>query len=231
MADYMPDNGLRLEIKFVASRVHLSEILGWIRHNPIHFKTSYPQRTVNNIYFDDMDLGAYKENLIGASNRTKVRYRWYGDSITPDLGKLEVKRKKNVFGWKLQFDINKPLYQENASWKMVRQSILKQLPETAKSWFMGSPATVLINRYERQYFESSDRKIRVTVDTGQKVWSQLEKRKPNFKFMINLPDTVVVEFKFSEDKVGLVSQTMQGLPCRATKHSKYVNGLVYGLAN
>ena len=93
----------RLEIKFASYDVHKPELLKWIASHPARFKTPYPDRKVNNVYFDTYGYDGFVQNLSGGSSRIKVRYRWYGDSVVPAPGTLEVKCKRNYFGWKLRF--------------------------------------------------------------------------------------------------------------------------------
>ena len=76
----------RNEIKFIASSQQYDHLLKWVKLHPAGFYTNYPDRRVNNIYFDSHDYKAYADNLTGASFRAKVRYRWYGSSLTPARG-------------------------------------------------------------------------------------------------------------------------------------------------
>ena len=91
----VPKNA-RYEIKFVANELELNKILNWINNHSAKFVSSYPNRQVNNIYFDTYNYSCYEENLSGASSRAKVRYRWYGASQFPEKGVLEVKLKRNA---------------------------------------------------------------------------------------------------------------------------------------
>jgi SPX domain protein involved in polyphosphate accumulation len=49
------------------------------------FIEKYPMRVVNNIYFDTIDFSSYQSNIDGASNRSKVRIRWYNESCIPEI--------------------------------------------------------------------------------------------------------------------------------------------------
>lgn len=215
----------RIEVKFIASPVHYHSLLAWLRLHQAGFITSYPGRLVNNIYFDTCDLSAFAENLSGISSRTKVRYRWYGNSIFPDAGALEVKKKRNTHGWKLLFKIKKPPYKTGANWQTIRQLLMEQLPAEERRWMNTNPVPVIINRYYRKYLISRDQKIRVTVDTKQSVWEQRFKSYPNFIHRANIPDIVVVEFKFDKRHFDTASRIIQGIPVRQSRHSKYVTGV------
>ena len=44
---------------------------------------AFPDRIVNNVYFDTPDLAAFEANLWGAPERRKCRLRWYGETFQP----------------------------------------------------------------------------------------------------------------------------------------------------
>jgi len=224
MNNSVPDYA-RLEIKFSAYEVQVHTLLHWLSLHPACFFMPFPDRQVNNIYFDMRNYYAFTENLSGASSRTKVRYRWYGETIDPDIGALEIKCKRNYFGWKHRYPISKPPYKPGYSLKDVRQVLLEQLPPDGKKWLNTSPFSIIINRYCRKYFLSSDGKIRVTLDTKQKVWDQRFKPFPNFINQANFPPALVVEVKFDRNDRELASQIFECIPLRVIRHSKYINGL------
>ena len=56
--------------------------------------------TVNSLYFDTYEVGCLTDNLFGVSDRTKLRFRWYGDDFRRVRGHLELKGKSNQLGWK-----------------------------------------------------------------------------------------------------------------------------------
>lgn len=222
---YQVPEDARLEIKFAAYEVELHRLLHWLRLHAAGFFVPFPNRHVNNIYFDTHHHAAFAENLSGASSRTKVRYRWYGQSVPPDAGVLEVKRKRNYFGWKLRYPVENAPYTEDASWQEIHNLLRGQLPHAGKVWLQSNPVPVLINRYYRRYFLSSNGKVRATVDTRQAVWDQRFKPYPNFDHRANLPRTLVVEFKFARNDRNYASSLLQGMPLRVSRHSKYINGV------
>ena len=222
MTEMVPEDS-RMEIKFVGYSVNYDAVLNAIRMHPAGFIVPYPARQVNNVYFDTFDYFALAENLSGVSSRTKLRYRWYGDSLTPDSGALEVKCKRNYFGWKLRYNVRELRYRTRASWQAIRRAMLQQVPADAKLWLDSNPLPVMINRYHRNYFVSSDGKMRATIDTRQEVWDQRFESRPSFNHKANLPDTLVVEFKFDRDLQPIASKLLQGFPLRVSRHSKYVN--------
>lgn len=224
MSNKIPEKS-RIEVKFVSAAIHYHTLLSWLRVHPAGFISLYPDRRVNNIYFDTYEWSAFAENLSGVSSRTKVRYRWYGKSVYPDKGTLEVKQKRNCHGWKLQYKIDKPPYEPGANWQTIKQLLLEQLPAEGKRWVNNNPMPVIINRYFRKYLCSADQKIRVTIDTQMGVWEQRLKSDPNFIHRANIPDIVVVEFKFDRRDYGIASGIVQGIPIHQSRHSKYVTGV------
>jgi hypothetical protein len=224
MSNSVPQDA-RLEIKFSAYEIQVHTLLHWFKLHPARFFMPFPDRQVNNIYFDMHNYHAFAENLSGASSRTKVRYRWYGQAIGPDIGTLEIKCKRNLFGWKHRYPISQPPYKAEYSLKDIRQALLEQLPPDGKKWLNTSPFPIIINRYYRKYFLSSDEKIRATMDTKQAVWDQRFKSFPNFEHQANIPPSLVVEVKFDRSDRKLASQFLEDIPVRASRHSKYITGV------
>ena len=214
----------RHEVKFVSLPVRYRDIAQWIRVHHAGFYSPYPRRRVNNVYFDDYRLVAYHENLVGDSARSKVRVRWYGETFQLESGVLEVKRKRNLHGWKLSYPTG-ALDFEADSWRTIRRKLRESLCGEARLWLDANPQAVLINRYEREYFVSRDGKVRVTLDADQRVFDQRFGQRPNLTRPANLPATVVVEFKFARKDFSLGSRAVQGLPVRASRNSKYVIGV------
>ena len=205
--------------------IHYNAVKHWLHLHPACFKAPYPDRWVNNIYFDTYHYSAFSENLSGSSSRTKIRYRWYGMELGPATGVLEIKCKRNYYGWKERHRVMRVPYHPGANWYSIRNELLSQLPPHGRRWLQENPLPALINRYHREYFVSSDGMIRVTIDDKQAVWDQRFKPYPNFIHRANLPQTLVVEFKFSRNNRDLASRILQGFPIRVSRHSKYINGV------
>ena len=103
----------RSEIKIVTDSLNLPRVRSWLRVHPVAFYAQYPARQINNMYFDTPHLDSYVENLSGCAARSKVRVRWYGEDAANAQCIFEVKRKRNMHGWKLSqrlsnaFDLTK----------------------------------------------------------------------------------------------------------------------------
>ena len=215
----------RQEIKFVANRLNFDVIEQWLKLHSLGFYEAFPERTVNNVYFDSFELAAYDENLAGVSQRTKVRYRWYGDSNEPAAGRLEIKQKRNQYGWKQIFKVPESPWQPGSSWADIRESIVNQGGGGSAVWLEQNPVAVMINRYRRLYYLSACGRIRITLDFDQQVWDQRYQPCPSFTREANLPETFVVECKCDRSERELASRVLLGMPIRVSRHSKYMNAV------
>ena len=215
----------RLEIKFVANESELDRLTRWIKLHPAGFEPPFPARWINNIYFDTYDYLAFKQNLSGASERTKLRYRWYGHNINPGAGTLEMKCKRNYFGWKLRFDVNAPPYSEGDHWRDFIDKLKFHLPAQAKIFLAFNPQPTVLTRYSRRYYQTNDRKVRATIDVSPSAYDQRYKPYPNVAHEANIRKLMVLELKFDRCDRDRATTIMEGLPIRVSRHSKYVTGL------
>jgi hypothetical protein len=215
----------RYEIKFVGRPSEHHRLRGWLHNSDVGFRSPYPDRVVNNIYFDGHDYRSYGENLSGASERVKLRYRWYGESETPERGQLELKCKRNFYGWKMRFPVAGAPYASGDTWRRLRGRMMEQLTPEGRFWLTAHPFAVLLNRYRRQYYVSADGRVRATIDTGLRVCDQRFKPVPNFARRANIAPSIVVEFKFARVDRLFASDILQGIPLRVSRHSKYMVGV------
>jgi len=215
----------RYELKFVSPPFEFDRLLTWIRLNSACFHTSFDDRLVNNVYFDTYNFTAYNENLSGTSERQKLRYRWYGDDVYPSKGNLEIKCRRNVYGWKKSFKILNDPYIAGDSWDLVKKRLKQQLDDKVQLWIDCNPQVVITNRYLRKYFVSSDGKIRITVDRDLKVYDQRYCSTPNVSRESNIPGSVILEFKCHRKDRNLVSSVINTIPIRVSRNSKYVNAV------
>lgn len=215
----------RFEIKCVARESEADKLRQWLRLHWACFYRPYPERWVNTVYFDTLHYFAYTENLSGASFRTKVRYRWYGRHDFPEKGVVEIKRKRNSFGWKLRFKVDESPYKKGDAWSCFHRKLVNQMPEEAKIWLQSNPQPIIIIRYLRFYYATRDTRIRVTIDIKQSVYDQRYKPYPNVSLKANTPVYLVLEVKFSRRDNAYASRILQGLPLRVSRNSKFMNGV------
>lgn len=220
----VPPPDARYEVKYVASATRYHELAQWVRLHPAGFRTAYPPRWVNNVYFDTPDLFTFRENLLGSSSRSKVRLRWYGREPKAQRSTLEVKRRRNALGWKLSFRTG-PIDLTCVTWRQLVRVVRDRLPPEGKMWLDAHSFPILINQYRREYFVSPDGRVRVTLDARQTVYDQRQRPRANLSRRANLPDTLVLEIKFGRADRELGSSVMRGVPIRVSRNSKYVIGV------
>ena len=215
----------RLEIKYTAPETEYHRLFHWVKHHSHGFFVHYPDRIVNNIYFDSQDYSSFWETLSGFSSRTKVRYRWYGESFLPEEGVLEFKNRKNQYTWKDSYKLSIDLLKTSTSWEAFFKSLEGSLSHEARCRFQENPLPILINCYKRNYFINRDHTIRITLDTGLKIFDQRYSSSPNLNRKAILPSSVILELKFSEEKREEISQIFKEMPVSMSRNSKYVFGV------
>lgn len=220
------EHNFRHERKFtVPNEFSLNTIEQFIKRNKALFREVFHLRQVNNIYFDTAAYNDYLVNVLGVSDRKKIRIRWYGDTFG-EIKKpvLEIKIKKGIIGDKWSYKL-KPFVLNNNFDNIQAQNIFKdsELPlPILESVKMVSPT--LLNSYLRKYFLSANKKFRVTLDY-KLLYHKIDKRFNNFNFMPTTDANKIVELKYglSDDKMANTISTQ--FPFRLNKNSKYINGI------
>lgn len=213
----------RYEVKFITNQENYDSVMLWIKSSILSFKKSYPDRIVNNIYFDDLNFENFHDNVVGISKRRKVRYRWYQNSNTILPGYLEIKSKQNNLGSKQLYKIDNVDFDINGSWEIFINFLKTKLTKNSNIYLENLRA-VLFNSYHRKYFESQNKKIRITVDQKQKFYKQNSSLRPNFTRPNPSLDVITIEIKAEQKYQELVSKLLNNIPFRQTKYSKYVVG-------
>lgn len=207
---------MRYERKYRIEGLSLSVILQSIKMHPAGLSKIYPDRQINNIYFDTPSLTTYKENVMGIANRDKFRVRWYGfDPLVIQKPKLEIKHRRNNVGTKtihkvtpFTFDDLKPL--------------TKEVNELSGTFARLQPA--LQNSYNRAYYGTRDEKFRITIDWNLSYASMM--RSNNFrKHQQFEPNVHILEVKYEQEVEDESDRISQYFYFRSTKNSKYVTGI------
>ncbi len=197
----------RYEIKFAVPMVNISMVQQAILSHPSSFDTAFPDRVINNIYFDSPDLQSYYQNINGDPIRTKVRYRWYGDKSKITTGHIELKRKEYQLGWKEYLEV--PIGTD--AFAHVRDLKEGGLPAALKA--------TLWNSYTRSYYLSMDNKFRITID------QDLEYGDYNSTPKSAKEEMIIVEIKFDQDQILPFNDIAKFFPFKQTKYSKYATGV------
>ncbi|SHF73740.1 VTC domain-containing protein [Mariniphaga anaerophila] len=228
MQGYTRLDTYRYERKFVAEKVPRQVVESIVKQNSAFFATAFPARQVNNIYFDTTGMDCYFANIFGVGQRSKVRVRWYGklfgEVVSPVL---EFKIKKGFTGTKKSFKLPSFKIEE----KQYNVDLWKDyfsgagLPDDVLIKLSGLQP-VLLNAYKRSYFESHDRRFRITVDDQleyynlRPTWNQfLHKHSEHRKS--------VIELKYDQTWEDDAEQITNQIPFRLDKNSKYVSGVSY----
>jgi SPX domain protein involved in polyphosphate accumulation len=206
---------LRYERKYKIESISAAIVRQVVINHPASFRKIFPDRKVNNIYFDNSALSAYFDNVEGVSERQKFRVRWYGDDIFKiEKPKLEIKIKSNQLGYKKSFPANE--FQLNDLTKLTREVSSK-----SQSFNLFQPT--LINSYLRSYYGTTDGKYRITIDRQLQYFSLLNAIKFT-RYQIE-DQAVVLELKYDETLDDDAAFVLQYIPFRFSKSSKYVTGL------
>jgi hypothetical protein len=224
-------HNLRFERKFIYLGMPPEDIINtFVLTNKFCFREIYVRRSVNNIYYDDLNRSFYKMNVSGDGLREKYRLRWYGDAFEQiNNPVLEIKRKFGMSGDKFSYKL--PPMQANlthTSSRAFTRQVLKNInhPQLRASLELMSP--FLYNCYERRYFLSDCKNFRITIDYNMRFYD------PNalsFKqSQMSLPD-VVLELKYPVALDKESRSLTQDFKVRLSKNSKYVRGcdLIYNL--
>ncbi len=213
----------RYERKFRTEQLSKKEIEMIIKSNPALFREEYPERIVNNIYFDSEDLDHYLGNIDGDRQRFKVRIRWYGE-LNKVVKKpiLELKIKDGLLGSKLSFPLKQFKFKD---WKSVLSLIKTVFSKSdLPNWLIERLKQMrpsLLNNYRRKYFISSDKKHRITLDWDLRFYPFSSFFLKNFE----RDDAVIVELKYVSGEDCSASFISNQFPFRLTKNSKYVCGI------
>jgi len=215
----------------VTQHWHLHDVESWIRLHHAAFLPAYPQRRVNNIYFDTPDLSSFAENLAGMAERRKLRLRWYGDEWTAVEGILEHKCKRDFAGWKIQYPLTTKKDLTRMSWAGLVKSIENDVSDELKHELRMKWRPILINSYQRRYYISANHKVRATIDFALLCYDQRFSAYPNISRPSPGQRLIILEVKASVDDRNELADVVSGFPLRAGKHSKYISALEESLGH
>ena len=223
----------RFEKKFFIPEQLTHSIEEIIKLNSSLARKIFTPRFINNIYFDNSKFQYFFENIDGVSERIKVRIRWYGDfegRINEPF--LEFKKKVGSVGSKKKFRLPSfnlsDIYLPNFLSFLFRRS---KLGIFEKNLMLGLKPT-LINRYQRKYFLSFDKKFRITLDKHLEYFL-INSSQSIFSRGLKDELRMIMELKYAPKHQFESAIITQELPFRVIKNSKYVRGVqtLYNLGN
>jgi hypothetical protein len=186
----------------------------------------YPPRAVNNIYLDTPTLADYRAHVNGTADRLKTRIRWYGPlqggAAAPAL---EEKLKRGLVGRKLTHPLP-PLHVNGGVVRSELQAVLDRaaLPELLRARLHHLEPT-LVNRYQRHYFQSADRRFRLTVDSDLEFHAPSDDAGRHLQRPGSRDHDIILELKFAPEQAAAAAQAANAFPFRLTRCSKYVLGI------
>ena len=216
---------LRYERKFLAPRCSLAEVLATVRRHPAAFREVYPERFVNNIYFDSPALRDYFDHVNGATDRVKTCIRWYGALSGPIAAPtLERKVKRGVVSGKHAYPLP-PLHVNGGIEPGPLQAAFENagLPGSVRAGLL-QLHPVLVNRYRRRYFLSADGRFRLTADDELQFLAARRTTGTTVSPRRGSP-TVILELKFEAREADHAARVTNAFPFRLTRCSKYVLGV------
>lgn len=214
---------MRFERKYKISHLSKFAVEQAVRLHPAGFRKIFPNRQVNNIYFDTPDYQTCRHNIEGNNQRKKFRLRWYGANLQAiNNPRFEVKIKHNELGRKEIMDF------PNQQLKALPQitQLVSKLPIDNFPHHLLQLIPTLLNTYQRSYFGTSDGKFRITVDWDLLFYPPLHLGA--FQQQPFVEKQVILELKYEEEQDTLAETIFQYLPFRQTKSSKYVKGVLLG---
>jgi|TARA_Y100000294_G_scaffold129457_1_gene121289 hypothetical protein len=230
--EYNSNSNYRYERKFLLEYYSIYDAIEIIKQNRYMFREVYEPRSVNNIYFDSLNFNSLNENINGLPNKRKIRIRWYGRFFDSNINaKIEVKIKEGHLGFKqiyslVPFNINSSINPSVFQAIFESSNLPNMLCEMTK---FNKP--VCVNTYNRRYFQTFDKKYRMTIDDnilfGRFNWQGIKLEKP----FLNNP--IVLELKYDNELDNTAQNITQMIPFRLSKFSKYVSAMekfiIYGL--
>ena len=223
-------DGPRRELKIAIDGEDLPWVLSLIRLHPAAFRKTYPGRWINNMYFDSPSLQNYEDNVAGIANRRKLRLRWYGELQGGSTPVLELKLRKNGWGWKVRYSIEALEGLADRSWGEILTLLTDSMEPRDRPVIEEDHVPILVNRYYREYFRSVWDECDLTVDSAFRFFDQRPAAGPNLSRPVPSARGVVIELKFPAGGEPAVREIASRFPFRLTKSSKYVIGVEACLA-
>jgi len=223
--EYTEQKRERFERKFVVDTVSRAEVEQIIKMHPAAFYEIFHMRFNNNMYLDTGSYTYYLDNVVGSSNRIKVRIRWYGDLFgMVSKPVLEYKIKFGNVGRKLSYPLEPFILDEKFDIDYLQNIFDRStLPHNVQIE-LKSLKPALVNRYSRKYFRSSVNQFRITIDNDLSYY-KVQNRNNLFHWKHCDNDSVIVELKYDISEDNMADNITRYFPFRLTKSSKYVNGV------
>ena len=221
----LKDKIFRYERKFFITEINSKDVDAIVKLHPAIFSEIFHERSVNNIYFDTPELNNYFDNIDGNMYRVKSRIRWYGRTFgVIEKPVLELKIKNGLLGRKEAYSLDTFKLDGHFNMQKIVQIIQNtNIPEFIAIGIKSSQPT-LLNKYDRRYFLSADKRYRITIDTNQ-IFYRIGSQNNFFLNKIKNDLNVILELKYNINFDEDANHITEHFPFRLTKSSKYVTGI------
>lgn len=215
----------RYEIKFLVPPQMRYSIHSLILDHPACFRRSYPTRSVHTLYFDTLSLKSRGDSLAGYSVREKLRLRWYDTDLPNSSALMQIKSKEGRVSIKEEESICfEKQHLRGCRYKFV-STLRRLVPPRLRLYMNLYPLMVLSTEYKRDYFESADGKIRLTIDNKIRIYDQSNRPSLNFNSSSDVSDLIILEIKFKDEHLKEGKTTASWFPFDIVRNSKYMIGL------
>ena len=196
----------RREIKATLSKSKLFQLINWIYDQK--GEILYPERTINSVYFDNLNLNMYHQSVEGVLPRKKIRLRTYNSENSLN----EIKKKSS-----LEFKISSV----EGRFKFSKNKfLLNDIHFSINDKDYGTCYPVLNVIYKRLYFKINN--IRLTIDRD--INYKVVKNYKIFPYIIR-DNLNVVELKYQ--KTDLDQKVFDFFPFQFNRFSKYCRGIEF----
>jgi hypothetical protein len=224
------DRSARLEIKLPLENRTPAGVYAAIRLHPMGFERLHPTRWIHNIYFDTPDLSCFHASISGASQRLKLRLRWYDEPDGAGVGSLEWKWRRSSLGHKWVVPVRWHGELAKQRWSELRSAFRDALGGRQRSSFDALAIPTLLNRYRREYWISRDGSVRMTVDDCLRFLPQRSVIAPQLHGEIGWARLRVIELKTPAATPEAARHAARGFPYRPARFSKYTAGMELSLS-
>lgn len=197
----------RKEMKSTLSSSKLFTLIRWIHSNGGNIL--YPDRLVNSVYFDNINLNMYNHSIEGVLPRKKIRLRIYKKENSLDIIKSAANLEHKISSVEGRFKISK---------KYINSQIDRRVTINDPDYGICSPKLNVI--YKRTYYKIKN--IRLTIDKDIIYRNIKHSKILPYKISDNLN---VVELKYSNSNIE--SKIMNSFPFQFNRFSKYCRGIEF----
>ena len=205
----------RFERKWIFKSNNFLVLINALIRSNLFFRTQYPLRKVNSVYFDTYNYNSIRQNLDGVSNKKKIRIRWYGNKNIIMNPSIEIKKKRGFETQKESIRINELDKTKLSDLEEIKNKLNTKL----KLKKIINP--ILTTHYEREYLISLNGKIRATVDYN--LQSIFLNNLSQVEIVKNFNRICILELKYPTSLDKYVRKNLKDITLRLSKNSKFVN--------